>query len=283
MNNRFVAFLGICFAGFMSGCSSLPFFGGGDKTAETPVEPSPAPAEQAAQPTEAETSESFPNPVIPAAPVAANPVLIPATNPAERLRAIQSGRPNPFNAPVVPFSIEPPEETPPPLPTTTTTNPSSPTRPNPSSLPTPVTFPNPTALPPAPSLPNPTLARAVVVTGVVQVGSTLQAIVRAPLEITSRYVTVGQRIANGQVLVKRIEMRGSEPVVVFEQLGVEVSRSVGEPVEALAPAPGSPEAPGTAAPGNAPAVPQAPSSPTALGNPGEGLPVIPVQQVALGN
>lgn len=82
------------------------------------------------------------------------------------------------------------------------------------------------ALPP---LPEPALAAAVEVSGVIQVGNEPQAIVKAPNETTSRYVRVGQRLANGQVLVKRIEMNeGSEPVVVFEQYGIEVSRAVGE-------------------------------------------------------
>jgi hypothetical protein len=66
------------------------------------------------------------------------------------------------------------------------------------------------------------------VTGVAQVGNEMQAIVKAPNEPTSRYVRVGQRIANGQVLVKRIEMDGGvEPIVVLEENGVEVDRIVG--------------------------------------------------------
>jgi hypothetical protein len=73
------------------------------------------------------------------------------------------------------------------------------------------------------------LAQAVKVTGVVQIGSTVHAIVNAPNEPSSRYVRVGQRLSNGQVLVKRIEMnQGSEPVVVLEQNGVEVQTAVGE-------------------------------------------------------
>lgn len=80
-----------------------------------------------------------------------------------------------------------------------------------------------------PPIPQPDLAAAVIVTGVVQVGSTPHAIINAPNEAASRYVQVGQRIANGQVLVKRIEMGGaSEPIVVLEQNGIEVARRVGE-------------------------------------------------------
>lgn len=82
------------------------------------------------------------------------------------------------------------------------------------------------ALPP---LPEPTLANAVEVSGVVVVGGVAEAIVKAPNESTSRYVRAGQRLSNGQILVKRIEVNaGSDPIVVLEQNGVEVSRGVGE-------------------------------------------------------
>ncbi|MBF2027600.1 MAG: hypothetical protein IGS48_12660 [Oscillatoriales cyanobacterium C42_A2020_001] len=82
------------------------------------------------------------------------------------------------------------------------------------------------ALPPRPST---DIAQAVEVTGVVVVGRTPQAIVVAPGDATSRYVSAGQRISGGKVLVKRIELGdGSEPIVILEENGVEVSRSVGE-------------------------------------------------------
>lgn len=80
-------------------------------------------------------------------------------------------------------------------------------------------------LPPAP---EPDLAKAVVVTGVVLIGSEPQAIIQIPKEPSSRYVQAGQRLANG-LLVKRIEMNeGSNPVVILEQYGIEVARMVGE-------------------------------------------------------
>jgi hypothetical protein len=66
------------------------------------------------------------------------------------------------------------------------------------------------------------------VTGVVQVGETLYAIVNAPNEPSSRYVQAGQRLSNGQILVRRIDANGAEPQVVFEQFGIEVVRAVGE-------------------------------------------------------
>ncbi len=62
---------------------------------------------------------------------------------------------------------------------------------------------------------EPDLASNVAVTGVIQIGNETQAIVLVPNEGTSRYVRVGQRLSNGQVLVKRIEMNeGVEPVVI---------------------------------------------------------------------
>ena len=86
----------------------------------------------------------------------------------------------------------------------------------------------PVGIPIMPPIPQPTLAREVEVTGVVTIGNSTQAIVRAPGEPSSRYVSAGQRLANGQVLVKRIEMNpGSDPVVVLEENGMEVSVMVG--------------------------------------------------------
>lgn len=83
-------------------------------------------------------------------------------------------------------------------------------------------------VPPAPPPPpQPTLARAVRVMGVVQVGNMPYAIVQAPNEPTSRYVRPGQRLSNGEILVRRIEMNGPEPIVVLEQVGVEVRLAAG--------------------------------------------------------
>lgn len=107
------------------------------------------------------------------------------------------------------------------------TNPKSPTTqvalPPTPPLPAPPKF-----VPDLPKLPEPTLAQGVEVTGVVEVGGVPQAILKAPNE-SSRYVRAGQRVSNGQVLVKRIEMnRGPAPVVILEQYGIEVARQVGE-------------------------------------------------------
>ncbi|NET01353.1 MAG: hypothetical protein F6K61_12430 [Sphaerospermopsis sp. SIO1G1] len=78
-----------------------------------------------------------------------------------------------------------------------------------------------------PELPKPETAEAVYVSGVVLIGKQPKAIIKVPNEKTSRYVQAGQRLADG-VLVKRIEMNGgSDPIVVFEQYGIEVAKGVG--------------------------------------------------------
>ena len=67
------------------------------------------------------------------------------------------------------------------------------------------------------------------VTGVVKTDTDTKVIVKAPNEPTSRYVSVGQRIANGQVLIKRVKFSpDSDPIVIFEQNGVEIAKMVGE-------------------------------------------------------
>lgn len=92
----------------------------------------------------------------------------------------------------------------------------------------PPVVPNPSLTAALPPTPEPETARAVVVSGVVMVGNQAQAIIKVPNEPSSRYVQVGDRLSNG-VLVKRIEMNaGSDPVVIFEQFGIEVAKMVGE-------------------------------------------------------
>ena len=88
--------------------------------------------------------------------------------------------------------------------------------------------PNPPVIAEPPPPPSTTIAEAIAVTGVVRTGNNTRVILKAPTEPTSRYVTVGQTIANGQVLVKRVKFsQQSDPIVIFEQNGVEVAVEVG--------------------------------------------------------
>ena len=84
-----------------------------------------------------------------------------------------------------------------------------------------------------PPISPPNTARAIEVTGVIQLSSGAKAIVKAPNE-QSRYVGEGDRLANGAVLVKHIKTNlSADPVVILEENGTEVSRVVGS--EALPP------------------------------------------------
>ncbi|MBD2074668.1 hypothetical protein H6F86_12370 [Phormidium sp. FACHB-592] len=85
------------------------------------------------------------------------------------------------------------------------------------------------ALPP---LPVASLANAVEVSGVVVVGSVAHAIVKAPNEASSRHLQVGQRFSNGQVLIKRIEVKtGFDPIIILEENGIEVAKAIGEAIQ----------------------------------------------------
>jgi hypothetical protein len=85
---------------------------------------------------------------------------------------------------------------------------------------------------PAPMIatkPAPTLAGTVGISGIIQVDGKTQVIVKLPNESFSRYVEVGDRIYDGKIRVKRVEGEQSlSPVVILEEVGVEVSRRVGD-------------------------------------------------------
>lgn len=79
-----------------------------------------------------------------------------------------------------------------------------------------------------PSPPVPNEARGVLVTGVLNIGSSPVAIVKAPNESVARQVTPGTVLSKGLVRVKAINDRSEVPNVVLEQYGTEVVRSVGQ-------------------------------------------------------
>ena len=172
-----------------------------------------------------------PNPTAPGTPSNSRPVPSVPPLPSARPNANVPGtRTTPPRANTLPprqnpsrFSIKPPTK-PLGLPPVAT----RPTQPSAALPGAPPIATAPRAIPELPKLPEPTLAREIEVTGVAELGGVPMAIVKVPNE-PSRYVREGQRLANGQVLVKRIEMnRGPNPVVVLEQYGIEVARGVGE-------------------------------------------------------
>jgi hypothetical protein len=167
--------------------------------------------------------------------------LIPSTNADQRVQAIQTERSDPFSqvptAPSVQIEItsEAPSPEPSPAVSASTNQPTGgqSTAANGGGngsgglIPLPPPAPRSSAAPVAAAPPQPSLAQAVQVLGVMQIGEVPYAIVNAPNEPSSRYVREGERLANGQVMVRRIDLSSAEPAVVFEEDGMEVITSVG--------------------------------------------------------
>jgi hypothetical protein len=76
----------------------------------------------------------------------------------------------------------------------------------------------PTVKKPAVIIPQPELARAVEVSGIIDIDGNSVAIVKSPNELTSQYVREGQYLANGRILVKRIN--SIEATVILEEKGI---------------------------------------------------------------
>lgn len=223
---------GVAIFMLLGGCS---LFGGGEPESFSPVAESP--------------SWSSSQPL--ATPKSPNAILIKPTNPEQRLRHLKSGRIDPFRALVSapttstassgltatkrssgPSIIKASSSQ-----TTSTTRAYSPSYPS-----TPTTSRQTSTSRSSrrtssgssssqlrlPTLPQPDLARGVQVTGIVSVAGVPRAIVKVPGEAVSRSVTSGERLANGQVLVKRIDLEGSKSVVILEQYGTEVAVGVGK-------------------------------------------------------
>lgn len=76
---------------------------------------------------------------------------------------------------------------------------------------------------------EPELSKAIQVSGIAEINGQMQVIVKLPGESFSRYISVGERVLNGKVLIKRVQDRTAlAPIVVLEEVGVEVYRRVGE-------------------------------------------------------
>jgi hypothetical protein len=91
----------------------------------------------------------------------------------------------------------------------------------------------------------PELAQAIQVSGVSEINGQTQVIVKLPGESFSRYLSVGEKVLNGKVLIKRVQDPAAiTPIVVLEEAGIEVLRRVGEkPMIANKEAPASLETP----------------------------------------
>lgn len=241
-------------ASLLFSCASSP-----DRDQAQAPNPPGAPTQQT---TSAGTTPTFANPVVKSAPLTQVPVvpgLLTATNPKTRLPVVATGRRDPFasvskgpilltaqkksaptgsrsqvpgNPQALPASVAP-------LPTLPL--PAVPTSGSVTSLP-PSNLP---ALPTTPNLSGPSvasvtatptgLAEAILITGAVQVRGKWNLIVKEPNSETSRYVSQGERLANGKVLVKKIIAGvGGEPRVVLQQNGIEVTKYIGSATGPLA-------------------------------------------------
>ncbi|HEY9879736.1 MAG TPA: hypothetical protein V6D29_14855, partial [Leptolyngbyaceae cyanobacterium] len=181
----------------------------------------------------------------------ADPGLLRSTSQEARLQTVATGRPDPF-APIVQPSLTPKKPQPAAASTNVAPPPSAPAQVQPQTLPvipvaaTQALPPLPSIVPPplpslgpiaatqpielgAGSLPSPTLSLVdrIEISGVAQIGSQINVIVKEPGTSISRYVRAGDAIAGGQVRVKRIELSSAEPQVVLEYNGKEFYRSVG--------------------------------------------------------
>ncbi|MCU0567098.1 MAG: hypothetical protein MUF49_10930 [Oculatellaceae cyanobacterium Prado106] len=166
--------------------------------------------------------------------------LINSTNPNQRLRAIRSERPDPFTVVALTPTVTVSEAARRQIAINNVTRIANPPRPTaPAFLAPPKPKPPESApVEPIPEIPafsapenQALLAKNVSVTGVMQMGGVVYAIIDAPNESTSRYVQVGQRLSGGQIVVRRINYNGVDSSVVLEEGGSEVIRRVGDAPE----------------------------------------------------
>nr|WP_290226206.1 hypothetical protein [Trichocoleus desertorum] len=232
---------------------------GGDRTVQqspTPASPSVASSTQPTSPKPI-AQQNFSKPVVPPVPVTRTvpvPGLVQPTNATARLPQIASGRRDPFAAVVASPVVVPgaansnsasrpvPQVAPVPRVVTTAAPQPAPSQPAPAPVIAVAPLPQlqPTSsdfstipLPPPPPFSgvapvSPTsVTDTIEVTGVVQVGQKVSAIIKVPQESSGRYVSEGDYLAGG-ILVKRIELGTREqPIVVLEQNGVEIVKAVG--------------------------------------------------------
>jgi hypothetical protein len=208
----------------------------------TTASPSTDPASPLTKPLASQ--DFFPDPVVAGSAVQPSsvPNLIPPTTTVERVPQIDTGRSDPFASlglmPSVTIKPKPAAAPAATLPAAPAAIPVAAVAPPPSTVfPLPPLIPASTNLPPLPigsppsvSVPSQTpprsLAETIEISGVVELAGKTNVIIQVPNEHTSRYAAVGERLDNGKVLIKRVEM-GLEPVVILEQGGREIARSVG--------------------------------------------------------
>jgi hypothetical protein len=199
MSKKWLSLIIVLVGFWLGGCGPSPE----SETADIPPIPPPPPVKP--EPESTEPKEEIDRVAVSG--------LIPPTNAQQRAEGIPRGLDNPFS------SLSP-------VPIVTITDDQIPTE---EQLPEPPPSASEDASSPNGETEiNLELAKSVVVTGIVNLGDSIQVILKAPKENFSRYVELGQYISDGAVLVKRIEKGYDRSVfVILEQSGVEVRKSVG--------------------------------------------------------
>lgn len=212
-------------------------------------------------------SADFSEPFVAASPdlALADPALLQSTSAQARVPAIAVGRPDPFSPLVIPVRTpaQPvtgviPAPPPPPTPMAIPTASAPPVAQPATAQPLPAVPPSATqALPPLPTVTMPSLpiplipggfplaeetgtttalrpspvalsaVDQVVVSGVVQVGQQVHAIITEPGNPAGRRVTQGDMVAGGQVRIKAIDLSSADPTVVLTYSGRDYYRTVG--------------------------------------------------------
>ncbi|NET32982.1 MAG: hypothetical protein F6K19_13350 [Cyanothece sp. SIO1E1] len=162
-------------------------------------------------------------------PFAAIAIKSPKTAPQQPIAATNSGLPPiPIGSPN--HGLPPvPHSGLPPVPVAATPVPILPTPVQQPAIPVPAS--TPPNVPAAPTsnvrIPPANLISAIRISGIVHAGAEVNAIVAVPNQSISRYVSVGDYIGDGKILVKRIEVSSSQqPKVVLEQDGHEYVKTV---------------------------------------------------------
>lgn len=238
MNKTVLLILTVAIASLTGGCSFFSNFEDAQKEIEdNPTQPIPVKADNTDSSAETTGSEETAFADLEAtdqekkaakAPQAVSG-LVPATNPDARVRNSIRGRQDPFSivtlVPKIEIETKEAEKATQPLPQPRLTNRSNRERPIANQSRNSRVSANSNTS----NKFNPKLAQEVIISGLFESNSGTKLIVQAPEESTSRYVEVGQYLSNGQVLVKRIDRHHfPTPLVILEQSGVEVSKTIGE-------------------------------------------------------
>lgn len=155
--------------------------------------------------------------------------LIPATNPDVRVSGSVRGRQDPFAIIAIRPEITTKETEQNTKVTTTSTSTSQPSKSDGSSSSSSNTKKSTPAITALKTRPVASLAEDVIVSGLVKLEGTTKLIVKEPGEALSRYVSVGQYISNGKILVKQILSENrSTPEVILEENGIEITKKIGE-------------------------------------------------------